>query len=205
MASETDVANSSLALIGANLITDIDSDSSQQATLARLWYANTRDEVLRSHLWNFATKRVELAELSTTPSHGWDHQYQLPSDCLRAYKINETETERLPSERRITIEGRLLLTNSTDVFLEYIARITDVNLFDAIFRAALEHRLASKFAYSLTNNTAKGKEQFDLFVNRILEARIADAHEGSPKRVTEDDLINVRGITSGDETRPFGF
>jgi len=205
MASETDVVNSALALIGANLLTSIDDDTSNNATLARLWYADTRDEILRMHLWNFATKRVELAELATTPSHGWDRQYQLPSDNIRANKINESDRERLSSERRIAIEGDKLLTNSTDVFLEYIARITDVNLFDPIFRAALEHRLASKFAYAVTNNTAKGKEQFELFESRIIEARIADAHEGSPKRVTEDDLINVRGITSGEEQRPFGF
>ena len=79
-----------------------------------------------------------------------------------------------------------------------------MNLFDSLFTTALEHRLASKFAYALTNNSGMAKEQYALFKDVLIDARVADAHEGSPKSVIEDDLINVRGISSQDE-RPFGF
>ena len=80
--SETDIANSALAEIGARRITSL-SDDSDSVRVCKEQFNNIRDSLLESHPWNFAIKRLQLGKLATSPEFGFDNQFQLPSDCLR--------------------------------------------------------------------------------------------------------------------------
>ena len=80
MPSDTDVANVALRLIGStNPITSL-TDGSDNAKVVNAIYTEVRDDLLRSHLWNFATKRVKLSRLSTDPTFEFDFAYALPTD-----------------------------------------------------------------------------------------------------------------------------
>ena len=80
MPSDTDVANVALRLIGStNPITSL-TDGSDNAKVVNAIYTEVRDDLLRSHPWNFATKRVKLSRLSTDPTFEFDFAYALPTD-----------------------------------------------------------------------------------------------------------------------------
>ena len=58
--TETSLCNMALGRIGASQLTNLDTDSSDEATQCNLHLDTTRDALLRSHPWRFASLWVEL-------------------------------------------------------------------------------------------------------------------------------------------------
>ena len=56
--SDTEVVNSALIKIGAKTITDLASDSSREAVVARRSYSVQLDTLLRMYRWNFAKEPI---------------------------------------------------------------------------------------------------------------------------------------------------
>jgi hypothetical protein len=115
--------------------------------------------VLRSNNWNFATTRVQLAELGAPPAFGFDHQFGLPSDWIRTVSVHDNDAGLGGIEyKEETYNGqRVLLTNSDAVYLRYVQRITDPNLYPADFIVALAVELAKRLAVAIpASNTIKG-------------------------------------------------
>jgi hypothetical protein len=86
MASEVGICNSALIKIGASRITSL-TEGSKNANLCAEQYAKLRDAELRAHLWNFATSRQKLAQISGAPVSGFEFHYQLPSDWVRTVAV----------------------------------------------------------------------------------------------------------------------
>ena len=90
MPAVTDIVNKSLRMIGATRITSL-TDGSTNANAANDIYTEVRDELLRSHPWNFATKRAKLAQSATTPTFEFDYAYPLPSDWIRTVSVHDND------------------------------------------------------------------------------------------------------------------
>lgn len=192
-ANETKVCNLALAKIGGKTIMSLD-DQSPEARICRRMFEPARDEVLRSHRWNFATKRATLSRLSDPPAFGWSVQYQLPVDCLRVLQVNGYE--ELQREGVWEVEGGRLMTDQDRADVKYIARITDSSLFDAIFVKALAIKIASEIAMPLTGSKSLPGELLTEY-RQITgpDAMLADATEGRPKRKlpwVESDFVAAR-------------
>jgi|TARA_R110002020_G_scaffold22513_7_gene76087 hypothetical protein len=186
MSSEAEICSNALSLLGDDPITAL-TDDSTRARLCNRFYASTRDSVLRAFTWNFAITRQALAQSTTTPNFEFSFQYQLPEDpfCLKALKIDD-------DYEKWRVEGRFLLTNASTVSLQYIARITDVGQYDALFTESLEYRLAEKMAWPITQNN-KSVEVFNaLYTQKLAEARTMSSQEGYGETFDADDLIVAR-------------
>lgn len=169
------------------------TDASNEARFCSLFYPQTRDEVLRSHRWNFATQRTVLTRLANAPLFGWAVQYQLPIDFLRLLQLNRWRESEARSLHEI--EGNRLLTNEEEGQLKYIARVEDANLFDALFIEALAIKLASKLARPLTNSsTMPGQflEEYERLTAPL--ARRINAQEDRPKQFLSS--VNSNLVTS---------
>lgn len=184
MASEVDICNLALVKIGEGTIIALSEDS-KAGRLCNLFYNDTRDEILREHPWNFATKRVELAKLLTTPSFEFDAEFQLPSDLL---KIIKTDDNLLPYR----IEGKKLLINNDSVKIEYIARISDTTQFDSLFVVALWMRMASHLAFNLSDNNSLSVAMEQQSRAKVKQARTMDGQEGTPYPIEADVWLNSR-------------
>lgn len=170
--SETKICSMSLARIGATRLNDLGADTSPSAIHCRTHYEQTRDALLRSHFWRFASARAELSQDTTDPDFEWDNQFILPSDFMRfksVYEENGTESRN----NRHAIEGRRFLTNDSAVSIRYVKRITDVTEFDSLFVEVLALQLALKLVYPLAGTGAAG---------RGLKQEIKDELFGSPGR-----------------------
>lgn len=149
--SEVTICNLALGKLGAGTIIDLDEESTE-ARVCRLHYAQTRDEVLRSHRWNFAIKPETLVKSATPPTLWWAFQYALPTDCLRVLEMNAWDMSKRHGVWEV--EGRYLVTNADTAQIRYIRRITDCNLFDSLFVEALALRLASKIAMPVNGSSS---------------------------------------------------
>ncbi len=196
MPSETDVLNDALGQIGANRISAID-DGSINANHCLTFYPMLRDSALRSHHWNFAMKRVELAQVAATPAFEFQFQYTLPADCLKVVEYNgaSLDTSQLTlleavQPGRYKIEGRRLLTNDGEVKIVYISRVTDPNVMDAVFVQALSTWLASKLALAIAKDEKKSTALLKQAVEVLLPTAMAvDGQEGSVEVFRIPDLI----------------
>ena len=114
MASVVDICNSALNLLGASTISSLTEDS-KNARLCNQRYEPIRNRTFRSHAWNFATKRVQLAKDSTAPVVEFANQYTLPSDCLRVLKVHTGTTDSIKDD----------LINSGGNFVDAPAVVSD--------------------------------------------------------------------------------
>jgi hypothetical protein len=181
--SETEICNIALGHLGEAPITSLDEDS-KAGRACKLHYELTRDEVLRSHRWNFAKDRETLSEIAEAPAFRWGHQFQLPADCLRVLEFNDSEIGDWISDQ-YEIEGRALLTDSDEARIVYIKREIDVSLYDSLFVQALALKLAiilSEQIRGTTSKTAELTQAFERLAGPL--AKRVDANEGRRRKGT---------------------
>ena len=192
MASVVDICNGALNQLGASTILTLTEDS-KNARLCNARYTQVRDSVFRSHPWNCLQKRVQLAADTDTPAWGFTQQYTLPADCLRVLTILDYDAD-------YKIEGRKILTDNSTMKILYIARITDPNEYDELLRETLSAALAADIAYAVTSSNPTASNMYNLFKDKLKEARFVDATEGqnqNPEKgmadvVGADTFINSR-------------
>ena len=145
----TEIGNMALARIGSLRMNTLD-EGSVHAIQIRLHYEQTRDALLRSHLWQFAKGRKVLSEDTESPAFGWDNQFELPSELLRVVSIHGDEYNPIDSTRySYVIEGNFILTDEDEVNLLYVKKVTDPNDFDPLFVEVLVLSLAVKVVMPL--------------------------------------------------------
>lgn len=156
MASIIEICNIALSRLGNSRTINSLSEKSKEAGLCDLHYESARLEVLADFDWNFAIKRVALADTGSAPSD-WQFSYRYPTDCQRIVDImvpgNRNPAERFRVEYQVGSDsdgtGRLIYTDQQNAWLRYVSDITDPNMFDPLFRSALSWKLASEIGMPL--------------------------------------------------------
>lgn len=186
MPSEADICSDALVLLGDSPILSLD-DTSDRASACKQLYPRVRDAVLRAHPWKFAQKRAALAQTVTPPAFGYAFSYQLPVDFLRLIEF--------VGDRRdvpFTHEGQLVLTDSPQCMIRYVAKVEDPNLFDSLFVSALSARMAAELAQPITSQSSLMQTMLRLYEAKIQEARTVDSQEQTPDQLVSDVLTRVR-------------
>jgi hypothetical protein len=179
-ATITTICNLALSKIGARKIIDI-TEESNEARACKMFYVECRDEVLRSHRWNFAIKRDTLSEPAAEPAFGWKHGFEIPTDCLRVFECNGWELSR--REGNWEIEGRLIMVDEDSADIRYIRRIEDANLFDSIFVEAFATRLGAAITMPINGSGPMAAEMLKQYEGLTSsKARRIDATESRPRR-----------------------
>lgn len=168
MPSEVDFCNMALSHIGSDaVVAAIDPpDGSVEAGHCARFYPIARAELIESHAWGFARRRVALAEV-TNPSDVWAFAYALPSNCLKPLRVLNSNTLSAlgffpPISPFITaselaafdergsadcdIENGVLLCNEEDAVLLYMVDVIDTSKFTPSFNTSLSYLLAAFLA-----------------------------------------------------------
>lgn len=160
MASDVQLCNAALSHIGseARVSSISPPDGSVEAGHCAAFYDLARTELLEPGNWNFALKRIALAQ-TTNLSDAWAYAYVKPSDCQRALRVlrpNVTvtvftqDTAAAHTDDRdsaaFDIEGDVLYSNEPNAALVYVRDVTDTNKFTASFNTAFGYLLASYLA-----------------------------------------------------------
>lgn len=191
--SDTAICNSALVKLGVEPIASL-TENSKPAKLCKSQYPLMRDKLLRSHYWNFAIKRVEIAGVAADPLFEFDYQYQLPADCLRVIYDQEKDVV-------FKVEGDKLLSNLSTITIKYVSRITTVGLYDANFVDALAYMLALDLTYAL--NQSKGlRDRLEIALkNELKDAKSIDGQGDHQDRLMNDVFLEAR---VGDHLRGLG-
>ena len=194
MASEVSIINYGLTRLGADNITSR-TDNSLEANAVDPVFDLARDDLLRSNQWNFATKRVQLARSARTPASEYDYQFPVPSDFLRAVVVADSDLGKTGVPYKIArdaTDGTVILTDSTDLYLTYIAEVTDPNEFPPDFQTALALKIASIVATKLTNSNTIQAQVTDEARVAWLRACGSDGAEDMPDRRPEGSWVSYR-------------
>jgi hypothetical protein len=188
MASVVDVCNLALSHIGKYHIASL-QDARKEALECRTLYPRARNSTLRDFDWNFARKRIILAQLVDTFA-GWDYAYQYPTDCLRALQIfntaSDSAVDQIPFEIGVNegLSGRVILTDQEEAILIYTAAVEDPNVFDDVFIDALSYRLAADLALPLRGDPQVQQAMLNIYGSLLGRAQATNANE---RHKTPDD------------------
>jgi len=170
MASIVGICNGALNQLGATTILSLSEDS-KNARLCNSRYTQIRDALFRTHPWNCLQKRVQISADTTAPAWGFKNAYTLPADCLRLLKI-------LDYDSNYKVEGRKILSNTSSMKILYVARVTDPNEYDELLRETLSASLGADIAFGVTSNNQTAKNMYELFKDKLRDARFVDSTEG---------------------------
>ena len=190
ISNETSIANLALTRLGADRITDIDTEQTENANKIRAVFDFLRDEVLRSHPWNFATQRVNFNKLTTTPLFGFLNQFQIPGNVLRILPVGTGGDSSRATDYKV--EGDKVLSNDTTFQAKCILRIEDTTKWDSGFVEVFAARLQAELAYAIVNNRTLAADLFTLYLAKLRAIKGIDAMEDTPDPLTADLWINAR-------------
>lgn len=198
MASEVDVINFGLTLLGESRIASL-ADLSKPAREALAIYDITRDSLQAGFSWSFNKARARLPALTGVPEFGFGKKYQLPTDCIRIIMVGDyypgldlTDYRGSPTEP-FEIEGREILTDmGAPLNFRYGKRLTDTAQFHPCFVEAFGCRLAEFLAEPLTQSDAKRNRAESAFKKSMMRAVQANAVELPPKKLPDDEWLMAR-------------
>ena len=194
MTSIVEIGNIALINLGEDTITAL-SDDVKAARLINRRYAPIRDAVLRAHPWNCAMARAQLASTDPTPVWGPAACYQLPTDCLRVLRVEDRSAAW-------KVEGRKIVSNAAaPLNILYSQQVTDPNAFDPLLIEAIAARLAADLAHPITQSTTLIQVMWDLYRQKLIEARGVDGQEGTGDALIADVWLASRSVGV---SNPFG-
>ena len=199
MASVIEICNIALSRIGNSRSINSLEEQSKEAGACSLHYEACRDATLTDFPWNFATKRVALADTGMPPSD-WQFAYSYPTDCKRIIEIMVPGIRNPTAPMRIEYvtgsdadgTGKLIYTDLPAAWLKYISLITDVNMFDDLFRDALSWRPGAEIALQLTGSGDMGNMCRQVYKDMIISAGSHSMDESQEPQQPESEFTMAR-------------
>lgn len=150
----TDVSIANVALLAAQKQTIVALTGNVNVDTL---FIPTRERLLRGHDWNFARKRVQLAQLAAVPVSGFDLAYQIPSDWIRTIVVSDSDLARRGVPYRQ--EQDQILSDAQQIFLTYEFKVTDPADFPPDFAYYFSMALSVLLASTSTVREEQRKER----------------------------------------------
>lgn len=204
MASELQIANEALSLLGEGLITSgqlATPDDKKSRTVAT-FLAASRKAVLRDIAPNCARKYDDLVETPPTQPDHPDHLYlfDLPTDCLRVVTVFSAASGVVAGrgapvvERWRILSGKKLAADELGLAIQYVYD-APTTVFDSLLDEALAAHLAMKMAVPLTESNTKRQQMAELYESFKAQAKGTDEMEGPRDRY--DDATRLTSARFG--------
>ncbi len=199
--SETSICKQALGRIGALTIDNVETDTSPQAIQCRLHYEQTRDSLIRSYPWRFASGRETLTVSVTTPDFEWDFQYPLPDDFMAEKSIYEGRFSA-KNFRNYDLEGNFLLTNESTMEIRYVKKVTDVSKFEPLFVKDFIFQLADVLLGPLAGGDPRIQKKIDDALDKLMpDVRALDGQETNTAGRVESSTWNDAKSAGRDPAR----
>lgn len=200
MASETEIANLALAHCGSGKqLSNLDTDSSDEASVCRQFFELSRDQVLRDYSWPFATKFRVVSLIEEEPNDEWDFSYRIPTDCLKIRRVlsgqrRDTNDTRVPYKVAADDSGLLFYCDIEDAEIEYTMRQDDPLFYPPDFTMALSYKIAFYIAPRVTagdpfNLQQKFMQMYQMEMDRAAKNAV---NEEQPDVEAESELQRSR-------------
>jgi hypothetical protein len=197
--SEAAICNVALARIGVNEPIDSLDEATAEAWACKTLYAPTRDALLATVAWPFATRRATLTAIAGTTRSGWAYAFTLPADCLVARYL-WSGLRAPPAGLRVPFQieddatlGRILLSDAEAPELVYTAKMTVPTTFPALFSDALSWALAADLAMALAVKEGLERRARVGYEQALSRAAAQAFNERGPDPEPDSEFVTVRG------------
>jgi hypothetical protein len=201
MASQVDVANLCLSILGKPSIASF-TDNSNAARVINIEYDMLRRGMLEGPgIWRFSVKRASLPSLTGSPVSGpFTTMYELPSDCIRPLQVGDmypgldlSDYRQGPTDADYSIEGRTILCDyGSPLSLQYVYDVTDTTQWDPNAIIALAASLAWTCCERLTGSDAKQTAAEARKRKALIDATASGALKNPPGFPADDTWILAR-------------
>jgi hypothetical protein len=184
--SAVQICNRALDILGADPILSL-ADNTEAGRLCNRNYPAVRDAVIRAYPWNAAMRRAALPALAEAPAWGFAKASEMPTDCLRLWRVAD---EGFSDWR---VEGRRVVSDiGPPLRILYLAALDDTTLVDPLMGEAIAGRLAADLAYRLAGSTSLASHAWTIYQSKLAEARRVDAQEGTAEGLVARDWLDAR-------------
>lgn len=154
-------------------------------------YAQLRDQLLRSHTWACARKRVVLTPDAAVPAFDYTNQFSLPSDWMRNIQVGQKDD---PSD--FEVNGNKILCDDNPLYLVYGFQNNVEATWDDMLVHAMTLSMKHAIAYAVTKSAAvraDAKAELDAYL------KIARAVNGQdePAQTLGDEHLFAAGFATG--------
>lgn len=201
MASQVDVANLALSILGKPSIASL-LDNSNAARVINIEYDMLRRGLLMGPgTWRFSIKRASLPSLVQTPVSGpFTTMYAAPSDCLRILQVGDTypgldfsDYRQGPTDADYSFEGgNILCDYGAPLSLVYVGDVTNTVLMDPNFIIYFASEIAWTCCERLTGSDAKQKDALNRKLMAKNAAAASNAFMNPPGFPADDSWILAR-------------
>lgn len=201
--SKAQICNLALAHIKQtqSTISNLDTDKGNTAIQCRVHYDVARRFVLTNHNWNFATKRVALANIGSPPAI-WAYRYDVPSDSLKIREIQRLSKidppipfalEALDDSSKMS-----LLTDQPAAVAVYTWDVTNTQFYSPGFVSALGWYLASELAPAMSGDPKSQEACLTVYRNLTAAAQATDSAEGQADAAIDSpwELARIGGSSN---------
>lgn len=189
MSSDVSIVNQALSQLGEQSITSLDDDT-PTAKIAKLIYAPTRDSMIQSHNWTFATRWYDLPKMANPPLCSYTNVFPLPPEVDRVIFAGTSNDQNYPIEYAIDCAG--VTTNSDTCVVQTIVQVTDPQAFSKLFTQALVARLAAEMCIAVTGSRTLYENLLNVANIKSREAVNRDQLQGTSKRIRSKWLLRTR-------------
>lgn len=194
-----EICNLAIVRIGqrGELISSL-TEATVAAEVCDVVYPLSRDAVLASFPWPFATRRVNLAVLAGAERGDWEFVYTLPIDCVTVLRV--TPAVRSPGpDQRVPFEleddantGKVLLTDSALAELVYVARVELVTKYPPLFVQALAWKIAAELSMALPKDPKLAVLMEQKYMATLREAAAAEFRQSQEGPLPDSEFIRAR-------------
>lgn len=180
-------------------ISNIDSDTSEEAKAVNTFYVTAREAIQSDFPWPFLTRSVALGLVEEDPTTEWKYSYRRPSDAIKLNRIfsslrNDTRNSRIPYRIYSDDTGQLIYTDCEEAVLEYQKPLTTEDKWPSLFVLAFSYLLASLIAPRLTKaDPFKMRDKSVEFYNRYQQlAEQQTQNDEQSEKVPESEFVRAR-------------
>lgn len=192
MATDLEIVNFALSEIGEGTLDSFPENNNRISEIALTHFSRSIDEVLSLYPWADAMERASLASSSFSSSFEYTVGYEIPSDCIKIYSINEDYDWK--NSDTYVVEGNYILTNSeTPIDVKYTKRIPVASMGVGLINITSKW-LAINMCVSLTNDFKLKNNLLQTFEQiHLPRAKYFDASQNNAKRKRPQSAwINAR-------------
>lgn len=185
--SDVSICSNALTSLGSSSINSFD-ENKEGARLVSNRYAQSRNELLRAHPWNCATKRVELAPDADSPPFGNQYQFTVPGDNLRILGVKDNCGWPVA----YTIESGKIFCNYAQIFIHYIWRNDVPSTWSPGLVTLMTMKMAAEITYSITRDASLTQLNNQLYLRQLQVEKSIDGSEEPPAEMQGNPLIGAR-------------
>lgn len=188
---QKDICNRALNMIGAQGMSNMNTDNTAEARWCRANYEETRDALISEHGWRWAEQQAILTDPVTSP---WEdgYLYALPDNQLHIFRIYLDSSMNNQADWRRMGNAIWSRTGGT---LYALIMVTDADIEQVMpksFMRALEARLAREMVVPITRST----KMFELinisYADKLEKALSTDSSEGRSEAIASSRLALSR-------------